>query len=87
MEEMVDLGKTKSIGVSNFSSEQVDRIVEIARIKPVTNQVELHVYNQQRELEEALKKHNITLTAYSSLGTPGSKIFFEQFGSRYVKFI
>lgn len=39
MEKLVDQGLTKSIGVSNFNSEQVDRVLANARIKPVTNQV------------------------------------------------
>ena len=39
MEELVDSGKVRSIGVSNFNSEQIDRIVQAARYQPVTNQV------------------------------------------------
>lgn len=39
MERCVDLGLTKSIGLSNFNSEQVDRVLGACRIKPVTNQV------------------------------------------------
>jgi diketogulonate reductase-like aldo/keto reductase len=39
MEKLVDQGLTKSIGVSNFNSEQLERILANARIKPVTNQV------------------------------------------------
>ncbi|KAK6635131.1 hypothetical protein RUM44_000380 [Polyplax serrata] len=82
MEEQVDLGKAKAIGVSNFSIKQVDKILQVARIRPVTNQVELHIYNQQRELQEHLSKKNITLTAYSSLGTAGTIHFLEQLGTK-----
>lgn len=39
MEKCVDLGLTKSIGVSNFNKRQVDDILKVAKIKPVTNQV------------------------------------------------
>jgi len=39
MEKLVDQGLTKSIGVSNFNSEQLEQVLAIARIKPVTNQV------------------------------------------------
>ena len=39
MEKLVDQGLAKSIGVSNFSSEQLERVLANARIKPVTNQV------------------------------------------------
>jgi alcohol dehydrogenase (NADP+)/aldehyde reductase len=41
MEELVDLNLTKSIGVSNFSISQIERICEVAKHKPVTNQVRL----------------------------------------------
>lgn len=80
MEEQVDRGKTKSIGVSNFSIKQVEKILKIAKIPPVTNQVELHVYNQQKELEEYLKKQNVTITAYSPLGTAGTVSFLKGLG-------
>lgn len=76
MEKQVDAGKAKYIGISNFNEKQVARILAAARIPPVTNQVELHVYLQQNELVEYLKKNNITTTAYSSLGTPGSQQMF-----------
>lgn len=39
MENLVKLGLVKSIGVSNFNSEQIDRLLQVAEIKPVTNQV------------------------------------------------
>lgn len=39
MEKLVDEGLTKSIGVSNFNSQQIQNILDIARIKPVANQV------------------------------------------------
>lgn len=41
MEKLVDLGLVKSIGVSNFNSQQIDRLLANCRIKPVTNQVEI----------------------------------------------
>lgn len=39
MERLVELGLVKSIGISNFNSEQIKRILNVARIKPVVNQV------------------------------------------------
>ena len=42
MEKLVDKGWAKSIGVSNFNSEQITEILNMARIKPVVNQV-VHV--------------------------------------------
>lgn len=83
MEEMVDLGLTKSIGVSNFSTEQVQRILDICRIKPVTNQVECHAYLQQKKLFDFCKKHGIIITAYAPIGSPGLPAFLENaFGGK-----
>lgn len=81
MEKIVETGKAKSIGVSNFNIKQVDRILKNCKIPPATNQVELHIYLQQPELVEFLQKNNVTVTAYSPLGTPGSKKLFEQRGA------
>lgn len=41
MEKFVEQGLVKSIGISNFNSKQVDSILSIAKIKPVTNQVSI----------------------------------------------
>ena len=68
MEELVDSGVTKSIGVSNFSVKQIEELVSTARIKPVTNQVECHPLLPQNKLLEVCQKHGIILTAYSPFG-------------------
>lgn len=39
MEELVETGLTKSIGVSNFNKKQIENILSAAKIKPVNNQV------------------------------------------------
>ncbi|RPB25119.1 Aldo/keto reductase [Terfezia boudieri ATCC MYA-4762] len=55
-------GKTKHIGLSNFS------ILKIATIPPVVNQVEMHPYLPQKLLLEFSKANNIHVTAHSPLG-------------------
>ncbi|XP_075223456.1 1,5-anhydro-D-fructose reductase-like isoform X1 [Lycorma delicatula] len=70
MEECVHLGLTKNIGVSNFKSEQIERILKIAKIKPVTNQVECHPYLNQKKLIEFCKERGIVITAYAPLASP-----------------
>jgi len=45
MEDAFKAGKVKSIGVSNFNSEQIDRLIKEANIKPVVNQVCYHFYD------------------------------------------
>lgn len=42
MEEAVDWGFVKSIGISNFKPKHIEDLMGIARIKPVINQFELH---------------------------------------------
>lgn len=67
MENLVDLGLVKSIGVSNFNSEQVDRIVNEARIQPVCNQVECSPALNQKHLTAFCKERNVIVVAYSPL--------------------
>lgn len=71
MEELVDAGLTKSIGISNFNIEQVDRVVASARIQPVTNQIEVNPYLLNKALIAHCRSKNIAVTAYSPLGSPG----------------
>ncbi|XP_011299335.1 alcohol dehydrogenase [NADP(+)] A [Fopius arisanus] len=73
MEECVRQGLTRSIGLSNFNSEQIARILQVATIKPVNNQVEVTVNLNQVPLIEFCKKHEITVTGYSPLGRPGNR--------------
>ena len=71
MEELVDAGLAKSIGVSNFNPEQVDYIVANARIQPVANQFEVHPYCLNKDWIAHCRSKNIAVTAYSPLGCPG----------------
>jgi diketogulonate reductase-like aldo/keto reductase len=41
MEECVKLGLTKSIGISNFNTQQIKRVLDVATIKPAVNQVNI----------------------------------------------
>uniref|UniRef100_A0A1B6BZ52 NADP-dependent oxidoreductase domain-containing protein n=1 Tax=Clastoptera arizonana TaxID=38151 RepID=A0A1B6BZ52_9HEMI len=80
MEEQYDLGRTKAIGVSNFNKTQLDRITEVARI-PVENiQIEIHLYLQQSDMITYCKSKNITVCAYSPLGSRGTSKIFDALG-------
>ncbi|CAF0851899.1 unnamed protein product [Didymodactylos carnosus] len=68
MEKLVDEGKVKSIGLSNFTEEQIERVWHIAKHKPVVNQVELHPYCQNKALQTFCDKYKIKLQAYAPLG-------------------
>ncbi|KAJ6643073.1 1,5-anhydro-D-fructose reductase [Pseudolycoriella hygida] len=71
MEKLMSDGKIRSIGVSNFNSQQIDRLLSIAKIKPVVNQVECHANFNQHKLLKFCAERNITVIAYSPLGRPG----------------
>ena len=68
MEELVDEGKAKNIGVSNFNIAQLKDIINIARIRPVCNQFEVHPLLQNHELVDFCQSNNIVVTAYAPLG-------------------
>lgn len=72
MEEQVEAGRLKSIGLSNFNKRQIQRIWDAATIKPACLQIEVQPYHQQPELRDFCKMKNIVVTGYCSLGSPGS---------------
>jgi diketogulonate reductase-like aldo/keto reductase len=84
MEAQVEKGLVRSIGVSNFSISQIERIMKISKIQPANHQVELHAYFQQKALVEACKKHNITVVAYAPIGSPGRKQLYTQRGLEFT---
>ncbi|XKL69209.1 hypothetical protein PGB90_006978 [Kerria lacca] len=71
MERLVDEGYTKSIGISNFNSQQIDELLDVADIKPVLNQVECHPYLTQEKLQPFCENRGILVEGYSPLGSPG----------------
>lgn len=70
MEELVKAGKTKSIGLSNFNSEQIKDVLDHSNIKPAVLQIESHPYLIQEKLIPFAKELGITVTAYSPLASP-----------------
>jgi len=61
-------GRAKSIGVSNFRTADLERIIKESGVTPVLNQIELHPQFQQDELRLFHSKHNIATEAWSPLG-------------------
>ncbi|XP_011500525.1 PREDICTED: 1,5-anhydro-D-fructose reductase-like [Ceratosolen solmsi marchali] len=70
MEECKRQNLARSIGISNFNSEQIDRLMLSANIKPVNNQIEVSLNLNQKHLIEVCKKYGITVTGFSPLGRP-----------------
>ena len=74
MEELVEEGFVKNIGVSNFPVSLLHELMAgNHKIPPVVNQVEMHPYLQQSKLLAYCQKRNVHIQAYSPLGTSGYK--------------
>ncbi|RGS29708.1 aldo/keto reductase [Eubacterium sp. AF22-8LB] len=67
LEDAYMAGKLKAIGVSNFLIEDIESLLETATIKPMVNQILLHISNTPMELVEYCQKNNIVVEAYSPI--------------------
>lgn len=68
MEKLVKTGKTKAIGISNFSKAEVENLLKEATIVPAAHQIECHPWLQQTEFCEWLKSKGIHVQQYSPFG-------------------
>ncbi len=68
MEELVDAGLTRAIGLSDIDVEGTRRIVTASRIKPAVVEVESHPYHPQWELYDYCRAEDIALLAFAPLG-------------------
>jgi 2,5-diketo-D-gluconate reductase A len=78
MEEAVELGAVRSIGVSNFTARDLDKLLAVARIRPVVDQIELHPYWQQADLLPVLAQHDIVAEAWYPLGHGSRELLAEE---------
>ncbi|XP_022120141.2 uncharacterized protein LOC110996654 [Pieris rapae] len=74
LEKLVKKGLVRRVGVSNFNSAQIDRILDKGRIKPVVNQVECHPYLTQYRLDEFCQSRDVKLSCYGVLGSKGTPL-------------
>ncbi len=70
MEQLVDMGLVRTIGTSNMTLPKMKLLLRDARIKPVTNEMELHPHFQQSELYTFLKENQILPIGFSPIGSP-----------------
>ncbi|KAF8913277.1 reductase AKOR2 [Mucidula mucida] len=68
MEKLLETGKVKAIGVSNFSIKTLNKLLETAKVIPAANQVELHPYRVQDDLVQFCKSKGIVVEAYTPSG-------------------
>lgn len=77
VEKLLETGKVKSIGVSNFTKKKIATLLTNPdiKIRPAVNQIEAHPLLPQEDLTEFLKENNILIEAYSPLGSSNSPLF------------
>lgn len=68
-EELQRQGKTRYVGVSNFSIKRIEALLKYAEIRPVLNQVETHPFLPAKELLRYCNENGILLQAFSPLGS------------------
>lgn len=68
-------GYVRSIGVSNFEPEHINRLIEETSVKPSVNQIELHPYFNQKKLRDFNKKNDIITEAWSPLSRARTVIY------------
>lgn len=70
MEKLVHKGLVKSIGISNFNIQQMQRLLKHSNIKPAVNQIECSPHVLPLDTIKFCKDNNIIVTAYTPLGRP-----------------
>ena len=89
MEEFYEKGVLKSIGVSNFYPDRFMDFSNFVKVKPMVNQMETHIFNQQKKLHEILKENKCQLMSWGPFAE-GKNDFFnntvlKSIGSKYGK--
>lgn len=65
MEEVFKSGKARAIGISNFSSQELERLLQETTVVPAAHQIELHPWLQQKKFVEFNKSKGIHVTQFS----------------------
>lgn len=89
MEEAYRAGKLRAIGVSNFFPDRYVDLCNFVKIPPMINQMETHVFQQQKTLRDYMKKYNAQLMSWSPMARGENNIFnnetLKSIGEKYNK--
>ena len=89
MEEAYRAGKLRAIGVSNFYPDRFIDIAEFCDIKPMVNQVETHVFNQQVEAQRIMKEYGTQIMSWGPFAEGRNGFFsnpvLKAIGGKYGK--
>lgn len=89
MEDAYKEGKLRAIGVSNFYPDRFVDLSHFCEIQPAINQVETHVFNQQKAAKEIMKKYNTQIMAWGPFAEGKNNLFtnetLKEIGDKYGK--
>ena len=89
MEEVYKAGKARAIGVSNFYPDRFLDIHHFAEVKPAVNQVETHVFQQQKTAKEYMKKNGTQIMSWGPFAEGKNDYFnnpvLKEIGEKYGK--
>ena len=89
LEDLYEEGKIRAIGISNFYVDRMVEFVNFNRIKPMITQMEVHIFNQQKQLKEYADKYNVQLEAWAPFGEGRGNTFnndvIKAIGNKYGK--
>ena len=89
MEKAYKEGKVRAIGLSNFTQEQIQEILDICEVKPTILQTEVHPYAQRNDLKAFLAKNDMVIQAWYPLGHADKNLLneavFTRLASKYGK--
>ena len=89
MERAYKEGKVKAIGVSNFYPDRFADLCHFVEIKPMVNQVETHVFNQQKKAKELMKKQGCQIMSWGPFAEGKNNLFTNEIlvsvGEKYNK--
>lgn len=89
MEEAYKAGKVRAIGISNFYPDRYLDLVHFAEVTPAVNQVETHLFQQQKVAREYLAKHNTQIMSWGPFAEGRNDYFntpaLKEIGEKYGK--
>ena len=89
MEEAYKNGKVRAIGVSNFYPDRFVDFSHFVEIQPMINQVETHVFQQQKAAKEIMKKYNTQIMSWGPFAEGKNNYFqnetLKEIGAKYGK--
>lgn len=89
MEEAYKAGKVRAIGISNFYPDRYLDLVHFAEVKPAVNQVETHLFQQQKVAKEYMAKHDTQIMSWGPFAEGRNDYFntpaLKEIGEKYGK--